>query len=214
MKNCTKIVIPDNPPPFTISDFNIGNPADIGIKGKTEFVGSFIDTTPEKGAETHVFAPISGPFGTRTKLTNTIIPALQELGVKGIVSLGIVGERKTVQTGNLTVHTWLSSEERQEYMRSAKVVVISGGHSTCFETVKYGKPTVCVPTQPEQLANGMKLQRLGCSIVARDKTQVKEALRRVEAKISEFRSNVEMLNAVSNRYNGLKRAAEIIENVV
>jgi uncharacterized protein (TIGR00661 family) len=213
VKNCTKIIIPDNPPPFTISEFNIGNPSDIGITDKMEFVGSFFDTTPVKDGQAHVFAPISGPFGTRAKLTNIIIPALQELGVKGIVSLGVVSERKAVQTGNLSVHTWLSAKERQEYMRNAKVVVMSGGHGTCFETVKYRKPTVCVPSQPEQLANGMKLQNLGCSIVARNKTQVKEALRRVEAKISEFRSNVERLNAVSNRYNGLKRAVEIIENV-
>jgi UDP:flavonoid glycosyltransferase YjiC (YdhE family) len=98
-------------------------------------------------------------------------------------------------------------------MRNAKVVVISGGHGTCFETVKYAKPTVCVPTQPEQLANGMKLQKLGCSIIARNRQQVKTALRRIEAEMSQFRSNVERLNAVSNRQNGLKRAVEIIESV-
>jgi UDP-N-acetylglucosamine--N-acetylmuramyl-(pentapeptide) pyrophosphoryl-undecaprenol N-acetylglucosamine transferase len=213
VKNATKIIIPDNPPPNTVSEYNIGDPADVGIGAKTEFVGSFFDTTPVHGEETHVFVPISGPFGTRAKLTNTIIPALQELGVKAVVSLGVVGERKTVQAENLTVHTWLSTKERQEAMRNAKVVVISGGHGTCFETVKYGKPTVCVPTQPEQLANGMKLQSLGCSVVARSKTQVKDALRRVEAELGEFRSCAERLNAASNKMNGLHRAVEIIESV-
>ncbi len=212
LKNCTKIIVPDNPPPFTISEYNIGNPQD-NINRKTEFVGSFVDTTPIQGAETHVFAPISGPFGTRAKLTNTIIPALQDLDAKAVVSLGLVGEHKTAHAGNLTVHTWLSPDERQEAMRNARVVVISGGHITCFETVRYMKPTVCVPTQPEQLANGMKLQKLGCSVVARTKTQVKDALRRVEAELGNFRSKVERLNAVSNKQNGLKRAIEIIESV-
>jgi UDP-N-acetylglucosamine--N-acetylmuramyl-(pentapeptide) pyrophosphoryl-undecaprenol N-acetylglucosamine transferase len=213
VKNALRIIIPDNPPPYTISEYNVGNPADIGIGGKTEFVGSFFDTTPVRGAENHVFAPISGPFGTRAKLTNTIVPALQELGVKAVVSLGVVGLHKTAQSKNLTVHTWLSTEERQEAMRDAEVVVISGGHGTCFETVKYGKPMVCVPTQPEQLANAMKLQNLACAIVAKGKQQVKVALRTVEANLSKFRSRVEQLDEVSNRYDGLKRAVEIIESV-
>jgi UDP-N-acetylglucosamine--N-acetylmuramyl-(pentapeptide) pyrophosphoryl-undecaprenol N-acetylglucosamine transferase len=214
VKNCSKIIIPDNPPPFTISQYNIGDLDNIGIKDKVEFIGSFVDTTLVKGSETYVFASISGPFGTRAKLTQILIPAFEELGLKSVVSLGIVGERKTLQTANCTVHSWLSTEERQEYMRNAKVIVFSGGHITCFETVKYAKPTVCVPTQPEQLANGMKLQNMQCSVVARSKEQVKEALRRVEELRILFRSSAEKLNAVSNKYDGLKRAVEIIESVV
>jgi uncharacterized protein (TIGR00661 family) len=211
VKNCTKIIIPDNPPPSAICEYNLGDLDSVGICGKVEFVGSFIDTTPVKGAEIHVFAPISGPFGTRAKLTQMLIPVFEELGVKSVVSLGAVGEKKTVKTATCTVHSWLSAQERQEYMRNAKVVVMSGGHITCFETVKYAKPTVCVPTQPEQLANGLKLQEMGCSIVARSKEQLKRALRRVEEELSSFRNNVEKLNGISNRYNGLGRAVEIIE---
>ncbi len=213
VRNCTKIIIPDNPPPYTISEFNIGNLAQVGISDKTEFVGSFFDTTPISGINIHVFVPISGPFGTRAKLTNTIIPALEELNAKSIVGLGIVGKRKIMKNKNLTIHTWLSSQERREAMRNAKVVVISGGHGTCFETVKYQKPTVCVPTQPEQLANGMKLQNLGCSLVARDKQQVKLALRRIEENVEDFRSRAQELNRISSKYNGVKRAVEIIESI-
>jgi UDP-N-acetylglucosamine--N-acetylmuramyl-(pentapeptide) pyrophosphoryl-undecaprenol N-acetylglucosamine transferase len=214
VKECSKIIIPDNPPPFTISEYNIGDLDYIGVKDKTEFVGSFVDTTLVKGSETHVFAPISGPVGTRAKLTQMLIPAFKELGVKSVVSLGVVGEKKTVQTANCTVHSWLSHQERQEYMRNAKVIVFSGGHITCFETVKYAKPTVCVPTQPEQLGNGMKLQRMHCSVVARSKEQLKIALRKVEEQMGLFRSSVEKLNEVSNKYNGLDRAIEIIEETV
>jgi UDP:flavonoid glycosyltransferase YjiC (YdhE family) len=211
VKPCKKIVVPDNPLPFTISEYNIGDLDNIGIKDKVEFVGSFIDTTLVKGGEEHVFAPISGPMGTRARLMQMLIPAFEELQLKSVVSLGIVGEKKRWQTANCTVHSWLSAQERQEYMRNAKLVVISGGHITCFETVKCAKPTVCVPTQPEQLANGMKLQHMGCSIVARSKAQLKMALRRVEEQLSSFRSSVEKLNEVSNKYNGLDRAVEIIE---
>jgi uncharacterized protein (TIGR00661 family) len=213
VKDCDRIIVPDNPPPFTISEYNLGDLDAIRVKKKVEFVGSFIGTTPVKGSETHIFAPISGPFGTRTKLTRMLLPVFKELGVKSVVSLGMVGEKKTVQARNCTVHSWLSQQERQEYMRNAKTIVISGGHITCFETVKYAKPTVCVPTQPEQLANGLKLQKMRCSIVARSKQQLKQALRKVEKQNSLFRSSMEELNAVSNKYNGLDRAIEIIEQM-
>ena len=211
VKNCTKIIVPDNPPPFTISEYNIGDLDSIGINDKVEFVGSFMSTMLVKGLETHVFAPISGPVGTRAKLTQMLIPAFEDLGVKCVVSLGIMGEKKTVQRGNCTVHSWLSTQEREGFMRNAKLVVFSGGHITCFEIVKYGKPSVCVPTQPEQMGNGMKLQKLHCSLVARNKEQLKSAVRIVEEHVVLFRSSVERLNEFSNRFNGLKRAVEIIE---
>ncbi len=44
VKNCSKIVIPDNPPPYTISEYSVGNLDNLGLKGKVEYVGSFVDT--------------------------------------------------------------------------------------------------------------------------------------------------------------------------
>ena len=214
VKSCSRIIVPDNPPPYTISEYDIGDLDSIGVRGKTEFVGSFVDTTPVQGAEQHVFAPISGPFGTRGKLTNMLLPVLAKLATKSVISLGLPGEKKTVQVGNCTVHSWLSPSERKQYMRNANVVVFSGGHMTCFETIKYAKPTVCVPTQPEQLGNAVKLQKMRCSIIARTSNQVAQALRTIEEKKDDFRRNVEALNRFSNKFNGLDRAAEIIEETV
>ena len=214
IKNCTKIIVPDNPPPFTISEYDIGDLDSIGVRGKTEFVGSFVNTTPVQGSEQHVFAPISGPFGTRAKLTNMLLPVFTKLDTKSVISLGVPGEKKTVKAGNCTVHSWLSPDERKQYMRNASLVVFSGGHITCFETIKYIKPTVCVPTQPEQLGNAIKLEKMHCSIVARNSKQVAQALRTIEEKKADFRRSVEALNRFSNRFNGLDRAAEIIEEIV
>ena len=81
-------------------------------------------------------------------------------------------------------------------------------------TKKYAKPNIVIPTQPEQLANGVKLQDLHCSLVAKTTEQLKRALRTVEEQRQVFRSSVEKLNAFSNKFNGLKRAAEIIEETV
>ena len=213
LKNCRKIIIPDNPPPYTISQYNIGDTIKFDVSEKLEFVGSFNDTTLIKGAENHIFAPISGPYGTRAKLTNIIIPALKQLNVKSVVSLGVPNEKKTVQTKNLTVHTWLSTNQRQEHMRNAKTIIFSGGHITCFETIKYAKPSVNVPTQPEQLANSMKLQDMHCSIVAKTSSQLIMALQTIEKNRESFRSSVKKLNEFSNRFNGIDRASQIIEDL-
>jgi uncharacterized protein (TIGR00661 family) len=213
VKQCTKIIIPDNSLPYTVCEYNIGNLESVGIRNKTEFVGSFFDTSPTEGAEKHVYVPISGPFGTRAKLMQMLIPAFKELNLKSIISLGVVGKKKSVRIGNCEVHTWLSAQERQECMRNAKLVVFSGGHITCFETIKYAKPSICIPTQAEQLANATKLKDLKCSIVVRNKFQLKSAVREIEEKYQLFKTHIEALNKFSNKFNGLNHATEIIEAV-
>jgi UDP-N-acetylglucosamine--N-acetylmuramyl-(pentapeptide) pyrophosphoryl-undecaprenol N-acetylglucosamine transferase len=214
VKNCAKIIIPDNKPPFTVCEYNIGNLKHVGINDKAEFVGSFFDTNPTKGTEKHVFAPVSGPFGTRTKLLQMLIPTFERLSTKTIISLGTPGEMKTGRIGNCEVRTWLSAQERRECMRNASMVVFSGGHITCFETIKYAKPSICIPTQPEQLANAAKLQDLQCSLIARNKKQLQSAVREIEKKYPLFKAKMEELNNFSNKFNGLNRALEIIENVL
>jgi len=213
VKACTKIIIPDNPPPNTVCQYNIGDIDNVGIADKTEFVGSFFDTTPTEVSEQQIFAPISGPLGTRSKLLRMLLPTFDALGVKAVISLGVPGEAKTVQRGNCEIHSWLSTQQRQQAMKNASIVVFSGGHITCFETIKYAKPSICVPTQPEQLANAAKLQDLGCSIRAKNKAQLARAVREIEANREEFKANVKRLNEVSNRFNGLNRAVEIVEKL-
>jgi uncharacterized protein (TIGR00661 family) len=135
VKNCSKTIIPDNPPPYTISEYNIGNLDNVGLTGKVEYVGSFVDTSPVRGSQDHIFAPISGPVGTRAKLIKTLMPVLEKLKTKCIISLGTPGKKTSTKVVNCELHTWLSVEERAEAMKNAKFVIFSGGHSTCFETI-------------------------------------------------------------------------------
>ena len=214
VKTCRKIIIPDNPPPYTVTEYNLGSLENIGIKEKTEFVGSFLDTTYTQGTAEHVFAPISGPYGTRAKLTQTILPVLEELETKSIVSLGTPGKNITKKKGNCQIHTWLSTKEREEAFKNAKLVIFSGGHRTCFETVKYAKPSICIPTQPEQMGNAAKLQKLNCSISVKNTQQLKEAVQKIEKEHQSYTNNIKKLNAFSNKSKGLDRAVEIIENAI
>lgn len=214
MKQCLKIIVPDNPPPYTISEYNVGDLESLEIEKKVEFVGSFADTTLVVGSGQHVYAPISGPYGTRVKLMQMLIPALANIPQKSIVSLGKPGKKETARIGNCTINTWLSPEEREDCMKNASAVIFSGGHITCFETIKYAKPSIIIPTQPEQLGNGMKLQFLNCSIVARTKTQLGNALNKISKEHNIYRKNAEKLNKVSRNFRGLDRAVEIINTVL
>ena len=213
VKQASKIIIPDNPPPYTISEYSIGNIDNMGLDGKVEYVGSFVDTSPVEGSKEHIFAPISGPPGTRAKMLKILLPVLKKMKTKCVVSLGTPGKKATAKIGNCELHTWLSAEERSEYMRNAKFVIFSGGHATCFETVKYMKSSICIPTQPEQLGNAAKLQDLNCSITVKNKKQLEKAVARMDEEQEFFGKNVLALNKFSNRYKGLDRAQAIVESL-
>ncbi len=210
---CQKVIIPDNPMPFTISEYSIGDVDEMGIADRTEFVGSFVDTKPERGAKEHIFAPVSGPVGTRAQLLNTLLPVLDKVKDKCVISLGVPGKKTSAQIKNYELHTWLSWKERNRAMRDAKYVIFSGGHATCFETIKYGKPSICIPTQPEQLGNAAKLEKMKCSIVVKNKRQLKKAIEKMENNLETYTQNVEVLSEFSGKFNGLNRAVEIIENL-
>jgi UDP-N-acetylglucosamine--N-acetylmuramyl-(pentapeptide) pyrophosphoryl-undecaprenol N-acetylglucosamine transferase len=214
VKNCSKIIIPDNPPPFTISEYSIGNIDNMRLTHKTQYVGSFVDTTPVRGKEEHIFAPISGPPGTRGKLIKTLLPVLEKLETKCIISLGTPGKKVSAKIGNCELHTWLTPTDREEAMKNAKFIIYSGGHATCFESIKYGKPSICIPTQPEQLGNAAKLQNLNCSITVKNIKQLEKAIQQMEKQIKSYRKNVQMLNLFSNRFSGLDSTVSIVENLL
>ena len=210
----SRILIPDNPPPNTICEYNLPNVDRLGIKDKVEFVGSFLDMMPVKGSEEHVFAPVSGPLGTRAKLAEIVIAVFRELETKSVVSLGMPGQKTSRKIGNCEIYTWLSPQERNECMRNSKLIVFSGGHTTCLETVKYIKPSICVPTQSEQVGNARKMQDLGCSIIVENKEQLMLAIERILKNEQFYRNNVKTLNQVSNTIKGLEKAVVVIEGAV
>jgi uncharacterized protein (TIGR00661 family) len=214
VKQATKIVIPDNPPPYTISDYNIGNIQGSAFEDKIEYVGPFMDTTHIPGSDEHIFAPISGPIGTRSKLLKTLLPVLQKNSNKAIISLGMPGKKVSIKIANCEIHSWLSTAERQEAMKNAKYVLFSGGHITCFETIKYAKPSICIPTQPEQDGNALKLQSLGCSIKVKNQKELTYAIEKMNQNLSVYKKNILNLNKVSSKLNGLDRTVEIVKAVL
>ena len=213
VKKCDKIIVPDNPK-HTICEYNLGNIDEMRIADKVKFVGSFIEMTHQKDLkEEHVFAPISGPLGIRAKLAKMIIPALTQLKNKCIISLGEPGKKIMRKIGNCEVYSWLSRKERNELMKNAKTIVFSGGHGTCFEVIKYRKPSICIPTQPEQMGNARKLEELKCSLWVENEAQLKSAILEIEQKKESFKTQVEKISEYSSQFKGLENAVRVIEAI-
>ena len=99
-------------------------------------------------------------------------------------------------------------------MKNAKFVIFSGGHATCFETIKYSKPSICIPTQPEQRGNAAKLQDMNCSITVKNKGQLEKAVEKMDAEQEAFERNMSALNKFSKKFKGLDRAEEIVESLL
>jgi uncharacterized protein (TIGR00661 family) len=212
VKKCTKIIVPDNPE-HTICEYNLGNIDKIGIRHKTEFVGSFFDMTPQKGLEKHIFVPISGPWGTRAKLARILIPILSSLESPSVVSLGNPNSESATKLGNCQIYGWLTEKQRSQFMKDAKIVIFSGSHGTCFEVIKHRKPSICIPTQPEQMGNARKMQELKCSIYIENPKQLESAIMKIEENREIYKRNVEELSEYSRKFNGLERTIEAVEDI-
>ncbi|MEM3941310.1 MAG: glycosyltransferase, partial [Candidatus Bathyarchaeia archaeon] len=123
-------------------------------------------------------------------------------------------EEFSIVLKNCTIHSWLPPQQRQNIVANAKIVIFSGGHTTCFETIKYMKPSICIPTQPEQKANALKLQELGCSLIAENKKQLKSAIKQIEDNYDSYKRNLERINRISRRFNGVERTIKVIKKIV
>jgi len=214
IKTCKKVIIPDVPK-YTICEYNLGPLDKIGIQDKVEFVGSFFDMDYERRSKKTngvVFAPVSGPLGTRVKIIKEIMRVLPSLSCKIIVSLGEPGSRLKRFVGNCEIYGWLSKSLRQEYMEKADVVISTGSHGTCFEILKYEKPSVCMPTQPEQMGNAKKLNDLKCSIYAENGSQLLEALHKIRENKEFYEKKASILAHYCRRFNGLDSAIKIVES--
>ena len=97
-------------------------------------------------------------------------------------------------------------------MKKAKIIVFSGGHGTCFETIKYEKPSICIPTQPEQVGNAAKLQKLKCSFLVRNQKQLKQAINEIDSDFIGYVKRIKQINKYSRKFNGLNQTVKIIES--
>jgi UDP:flavonoid glycosyltransferase YjiC (YdhE family) len=108
-------------------------------------------------------ATVSGAEPQRGILQELVLRKLAGLPGRGIVALGLPGQRSHERIGNAEVYCFLNRQEQQEAMARSHVVVARAGYSTIMELAALGKKAVLVPTPglTEQGYLARRHQRLG-----------------------------------------------------
>jgi UDP-N-acetylglucosamine--N-acetylmuramyl-(pentapeptide) pyrophosphoryl-undecaprenol N-acetylglucosamine transferase len=222
-----QVLIPDFPPPYTISTRNLYIPK--AYHKKTKFIGPILPVIPKDLAEKKqlrkklgladdkpiVFAPISGPAKERAYFTGLLRQIFSKFpdDYQIVMSLGYPkSSTEPVNGENLIIHGWIPN--RFEYLKACDVVVSRGGHGTLSQSVCYGKPIILVPTpsHTEQLNNAKKAVDLGVAELILQEDLNLDVLLKAVKKLLEtsFQQKSENLQKEVMQWNGLEAAVKII----
>jgi len=221
------VLIPDFPPPYTISTGNLNIPK--SYRKKVNMIGPILSTHPnelptEKELRKKlklpmdkpvIFAPISGPIRERAFLTVILRRILLEFPEEYeiVLSLGYPNaETEPIHHGNLRIYKWIPN--RFEYLKACDLVISRAGHGTLMQCMCYGKPMILVPTpsHTEQLNNAKQAEELGVAKVIGQKKISKEKLVENVHQIleSEIPERLEQIQREVSEYNGLENVIKTI----
>jgi UDP:flavonoid glycosyltransferase YjiC (YdhE family) len=221
------VLIPDFPPPYTISAGNLNIPKP--YRKNVRLIGPILEVRPDEliskselreklelsNDKPVIFVPISGSTKEKAFLTGTLRRILLEFSedYEIIMSLGYPdANSKPVRYGNLTIHKWIPN--RFEYLKACDVIVSRAGHGTITQAMCYGKPLILVPTpnHPEQINNAKQAKDLGVAEVLLQKDVNKSELLRLIQKALEDGAQ-ERLKIVQRQvlpYDGVEEAVRTI----
>jgi len=225
---CDEILVPDLPPPYTISERNLWGAG--SASSRAQYIGFL---TPRRDAGTgggellqrwrgekrrrKVFWQISGPPPTRGPFLAKALEAAKALEEEYlfVITAGNPGGETTpslVPGGYL--YQWCDTSHA--FVDSCDVVVSRAGHVSISDYVLRAKPCLLVPiqSQTEQIGNANKAEKLGFAVVADegelDPRKVGEALRelaeeRYARRAQEMRRLAEGFDAVRAVLGALAR---------
>jgi uncharacterized protein (TIGR00661 family) len=218
------VLIPDLPPPYTLSEQNIWSVGSVG--NKLKYVGfmapkptinqEYVDKVAKLLGFNYnkpiVFAHISGPSATKMVILNKVMEALKDKEkMQFVVSEGKPnGDTVPRKIKNGWYFEWCPVKD--EIFAMSDLLIMRGGHSTLAQAIQYGKPVITIPIENhgEQLGNASKAQKIGLGVMLRQKglklQEISDAVERV-LDDSSFENNAKMLMEVANKLNG-------VENIV
>jgi len=222
-------LIPDFPPPYTISAGNLNIPK--AYKRKVKLIGPIIHILPEQLPNKEklkkklnlderpvIFAPISGPVRERAFFTGILRKIFMEFpkDYQIVMSLGYPNApTEFVQYENLRIYRWMTDRKRFEYLKACDIVISRAGHSTISQSVYYGKPMVLIPTpsHTEQLNNARRTAQIGVAKLLIQPRLATETLLKIIEKVfkdENLRERVIQVQDEVSKVNGLKTSTDII----
>ncbi len=227
-----RILIPDLPPPYTISEGTINSVK--SIRSKLDYVGfvtpraKITKNSLSKAKEVLqidstkplIFVHISGPMGTRIPIIMKLIeifkkqPSLQFVFSEG-KSNGEVGPRKI--SSNMWYFEWCPYKDEIFFL--SDVIIMRGGHTAISQAIQYGKPIISIPivSHGEQLANSSKIERLGIGKAidseTMNQTVLIDALNELICDNS-YEDRILNLMKISNKLDGIQNIKDIVLSYV
>jgi len=224
----TQTLIPDFPPPYTISTGNLRIPK--AYRKRVKLIGPVLLVRPNDlpsrkeirkklglaGDKPLIFAPISGPVKERAYFMGILRQIFKEFpdDYQVVMSLGYPNaSAEPVKDGNLTVYGWVPN--RFEYLKACDLVIARAGHGTVAQSICYGKPLILVPTpsHTEQLNNAKNAVELGVAEMIEQDDLNKHVLLATVGKILEnrrFQERAEQIQEDVMKLNGLETAVKMI----
>jgi UDP:flavonoid glycosyltransferase YjiC (YdhE family) len=225
------VMIPDFPPPYTISVGNLNIPK--SYRKNIRLIGPILAVHPDE-LETEedlrrklrlpadkpiVFAPISGSIKEKAFLTGILRKILLEFpeDYEVVMSLGYPGtDDRPERHGNVTIYKWITN--RFEYLKACDVVIGRPGHGTITQAMCYGKPVILIPTpgHTEQINNAKQAQDLGVAKIIPQKELSRERLLRCVRQTleSDAPKRLKAIQKEVRECSGLRNAVEIIRAMV
>jgi uncharacterized protein (TIGR00661 family) len=221
-----QVLIPDFPPPYTLSVANLGIPR--RRRGKVKLVGPILPVKPETLPETRkirkklgidspnlILVSISGSAAEK----RLIIPLLKKLLRKLpdnnqiVMSLGKPNTTDTAHIdGNLMIRNWLPN--RFEYLKACDLVISRAGLGTLTEAISYGKPLILIPTpsQTEQYNNAKRATQLGVAKLLDQRNLNSKSLYSTIDEIfaGDYLSRVGQVKDAVSRFNAVDTIVDII----
>ena len=177
-----EILIPDYPPPYTISKANILD-EDVELPPNVTFAGPMLQAWPDElpskeevreelGVEGRlVVASFTGLSSEGKAVLESFLDALAACDLPDdlliLVSKGMptVPPRVEKVGRRVLVYDWLP--HKPLYIKAADALVTHGGHTSVLEAIAFGTPSIHVvkATHTERLGNSLSAQKLGVARV-------------------------------------------------
>jgi len=200
------IIVPDYPPPDTVSEYNIEVPR--REVHRYTFTGPFYEFDPSKYLydKKTIFTSFGGePYKLPMYL---MLKAIADQHKEEFFDVFYTGPQIPESSDNFASHGYVPN--LYEHLALAKIAIVHGGLTTLHEALLFEKPVLIImdPNHPEQQNNAKKIVDMGAGIAIDGRTVSRAVL---EEKIAEtIRITPRPFRATHTGINGRKLAAAII----
>lgn len=226
-----RILVPDLPPPYTISAHNVWG---VGSAArKIEYIGF---TAPRPHVDKDqiskvaralgfnrswpiIFVHISGPMQTRLPLIQLALESAKQFNGKAhfVFSEGRPsGNFEPRRVGSSSwYYEWCPVKD--EIFAMSDLIVLRGGHAALSQAIQFGKPVVTIPidNHGEQLGNSENIAKLGMGVMVHPKklksAQISEAIEQVLGEPT-YSERALKLKAMTENTDGIENAVKIINS--